>query len=236
MRHSVRSFVASVSLVLGVAALTPMAPVAADPGVVVYPGMEILQGPNVCTLGYVDPGLRVAFTAGHCRGQGPVTDAGGRTIGNLAVYRDNTPNGATVRTDQLIADYGAIVLNSDVGVNNILPNGRPLDTDPGRVAQPGQPICHFGIITGESCGTVEGVNNGWFTMTNGVISQKGDSGGPVYVIEGDRAVMLGLFNSTWGSFPAAVSWQSTGDQVREDLGVSNTIDTAAGVVASAWQG
>ena len=70
----------------------------------------------------------------------------------------------------------------------------------------GAPICHFGVVTGESCGTVERVNNRWFTMTNGVVSQKGDSGGPVYVLDGNRAVLVGLFNSTWGSFPAAVFW------------------------------
>jgi hypothetical protein len=213
------------------ALVTPAVPAAADPSVLVYPGMEILQDSNVCTLGYVDPKLRVAFTAGHCRGQGTVTDTGGHVIGSLAVFRDNTPDGSTVRTDQLISDYEAIVLTDDVAVNNILPGGRPLEADAGRVAQVGQPICHFGIITGESCGIVERVNNGWFTMTDGVVSQKGDSGGPVYVIDGDRAVILGLFNSTWGDYPAAVSWQSTGDQVREDLGVVTT----AGAVASAWQ-
>ena len=62
------------------------------------------------------------------------------------------------------------------------------------------------MATGESCGTVEAVNNGWFTMANGVVSQKGDSGGPVYVLTDDgRAAIVGMFNSTWGQFPAAVS-------------------------------
>ncbi|MDF2825288.1 MAG: hypothetical protein K0R68_2696, partial [Mycobacterium sp.] len=93
-----------------------------------------------------------------------------------------------------------------------------LESEPGRVAALGEPVCHFGIVTGESCGTVERVNNGWFTMTNGVVSQKGDSGGPVYVYEGDRAVVIGLFNSTWGALPAAVSWQATGDIVRAGIG------------------
>jgi hypothetical protein len=31
-----------------------------------------------------------------------------------------------------------------------------------------------------------------------------------------KAVIVGLFNSTWGRFPAAVSWQATGQQLRED--------------------
>jgi len=75
----------------------------------------------------------------------------------------------------------------------------------------GQRVCHFGVATGESCGTVEAVNNGWFTMANGVVSQKGDSGGPVYVPTDDgRAAIVGMFNSTWGQFPAAVSWQAMG--------------------------
>jgi hypothetical protein len=73
-------------------------------------------------------------------------------------------------------------------------------------------------VTGESCGTVEAVNNGWFTMTNGVVSQKGDSGGPVYVLTDDgRAVIVGMFNSTWGQFPAAVSWPTTDQQIRQEV-------------------
>jgi len=82
----------------------------------------------------------------------------------------------------------------------------------------GMPVCHFGVVTGESCGTVQAVNNGWFTMANGVVSQKGDSGGPVYTPTPDgRTVLIGMFNSTWGSFPAAVSWQVTSQQAREDV-------------------
>jgi hypothetical protein len=54
-----------------------------------------------------------------------------------------------------------------------------------------------------------------------VVSQKGDSGGPVYVLDGARAVVIGLFNCTWGNFPAAVSWQATGDQIREDIAGTN---------------
>jgi hypothetical protein len=191
---------------------------AAAPGPLVFPGMEILQGVNRCTLGYVDQGMRIAFSAGHCHADGPVTDRNGQVIGTVAMFEDNTPNGAVVTTDQVITDYQAIVLADNVTVNNVLPSGKPLESTPGRIAALGEPVCHFGIITGESCGTVERVNNGWFTMTNGVVSQKGDSGGPVYVYEGDRAVVIGLFNSTWGTLPAAVSWQATGDIVRAGMG------------------
>jgi len=198
----------------------------ADPGVVVSPGMEIHQDSNVCTLGYVDPVLRIAFSAGHCRGSGPVTDKDGHFIGMVSTSRDNTPDGTVVRTDQVIADYETIGLAADVIVNNILPGGRQLIADPAPQLTAGAPVCHFGVITGESCGSVERVNNGWFTMDNGVISKKGDSGGPVYVLsDNNKAVIIGLFNSTWGALPAAVSWQATGQQVREDIGVVNIAAT-----------
>jgi hypothetical protein len=190
----------------------------ADP-VLVYPGMEIHQGPHLCTLGYVDPGLRVAFTAGHCRGTGPVADRDNHVIGNMATFRDNTPSGSIVNTNQQIADYESIVLAPDVAVNNILPGGRVLLSDPGLVVTPGEPVCHFGVVTGESCGTVENVYNGWFTMGHGVVSHEGDSGGPIYITGPGPARIVGIFNSVWGGFPAAVSWQSTTQQIREDVGI-----------------
>ena len=42
------------------------------------------------------------------------------------------------------------------------------------------------------------------------------------------AVMIGIFNSTWGRLPAAVSWQATSQQVAADsAAVGNLIDAAA---------
>ena len=122
-RPAIRAFGATVTAAVVAACLPAIAH--ADP-VLVFPGMEIHQGRHLCTLGYVDPGLRVAFTAGHCRGDGPVTDKDNKLIGNLATFRDNTPNGAFVKTDQQIDDYESIVLAPDVAVNNILPGGRVL--------------------------------------------------------------------------------------------------------------
>ncbi|BCO58624.1 hypothetical protein MINTM005_38680 [Mycobacterium intracellulare] len=40
----------------------------ADPGITVFPGMEIRQGNTVCMLGMVEPRLRVALTSGQCDG------------------------------------------------------------------------------------------------------------------------------------------------------------------------
>lgn len=144
-----------------------------------------------------------------------------KVIGHLRAFRDNTPSGSTVATHELIADYEAIVLADDVTASNILPSGRALESRPGVVLHPGQAVCHFGVSTGETCGTVESVNNGWFTMSHGVLSEKGDSGGPVYLApDGGPAQIVGIFNSVWGGFPAAVSWRSTSEQVHADLGVT----------------
>lgn len=217
-RLTVRIFAASATVAAFGPGLWPAA-ASADP-TLVFPGMEIHQDNKVCTLGYVDPVTRIAFTAGHCRGGGPVvTDRDHNVIGRLGTFRDNTPSGSTVATDQLISDYEAIVLNDNVAVNNNLPGGRLLESNPTVTVQPGQAVCHFGVITGETCGTVESVNNGWFTMSHGVQSQKGDSGGPVYLAPNDGpAAMVGIFNSVWGDFPAAVSWRAATDQVHQDLG------------------
>lgn len=211
---------AALSMALS-AALSAASIAAADTVAVVSPGMEIRQGGTMCTLGFVDPVARVAFSAGHCNASGPVTDRNGRFIGVVTTARDNTPDGTVVRTDQVISDYETISLASDVTVNAILPSGRTLVADVAVPLAAGQPVCHFGIVTGESCGTIERVNNGWFTMDNGVVSQKGDSGGPVYTLaDNGKAVVIGLFNSTWGRLPAAVSWQATGQQLREDTGLA----------------
>lgn len=215
-RLAMRAFAASVT-VMALASGLASESAGADP-TLVFPGMEIRQDNLVCTLGYVDPVLKVAFTAGHCRGRGEVTDRDHNVIGHLVAFRDNTPSGTTVATDQVITDYEAIALADNVPANNILPGGRRLESNPAMVVQPGQAVCHFGLITGETCGTVESVNNGWFTMSHGVLSQKGDSGGPVYLApNGGAGQIVGIFNSVWGDLPAAVSWRSISEQVRQDV-------------------
>lgn len=201
----------------------------AQPGALVFPGMEIHQDTVLCTLGYVDPATRIAYTAGHCRASGTVSDRFGTPIGTQGSFRDNTPDGMTVDTNHQITDWEVIHLLPTVAINNVLPGGKALVTDPAVVPARGMPVCHFGVVTGESCGTIESVNNGWFTMTNGVVSRKGDSGGPVYTPTPDgRTVLIGLFNSTWGTLPAAISWQVASQQAQSD-----TISAASAMTAPA---
>src|SRR5271170_4670489 len=119
-RLALRAFAAAL-VVLAFSPGLPTVTARADP-VLVYPGMEILQDNRLCTLGYVDPTQKIAYTAGHCRsGTAAVTDKNRRVIGHLAAFRDNTPSGTTVATDQRITDYEAIVLADGVTSNNILP-------------------------------------------------------------------------------------------------------------------
>lgn len=214
-RRLVQLLLALLAPLFVVTVATP--PVHAQPGVLVFPGMEIHQGTVLCTLGYVDPQTRTAYTAGHCRASGTVSDKFGTPIGTQGTFRDNTPDGMTVDTNHQITDWEVIHLHPGVMINNVLPGGKVLVTDPAVLPAKGMPVCHFGVVTGESCGTIESVNNGWFTMANGVVSRKGDSGGPVYTTLSDgRTVLIGLFNSTWGTFPAAISWQVASQQAQAD--------------------
>ncbi len=222
-RHSMSAALLTLLAVL----LIPAVPAGAQPDPLVYPGMEIHQDSVLCTLGYVDPATRTAFTAGHCRASGTVTDKTGTVIGTQGSYRDNTPDGMTVDTNHQIADWEVIHLLPSATVNNVLPSGKALVTDSSVLPVAGMPVCHFGVVTGESCGTVEAVNNGWFTMAGGVVSRKGDSGGPVYTTTPDgRTVLIGVFNSTWGTYPAAVSWQTASAEARAD-----TISSASAEIA-----
>ena len=140
-RLTMRAFIALASAAVLAAGVSPVY-ASADP-TLVFPGMEIHQDNRVCTLAYVDPATRIAFTAGHCRGGGPVvTDRDHNVIGRLATFRDNTPSGTTVATDQVISDYEAIVLDDHVTVSDVLPGGRRLESNPGVAIAPGQAICH----------------------------------------------------------------------------------------------
>ena len=208
---------------IAVLAFSPGLPAAtahADP-VMVYPGMEILQENRLCTLGYVDPVQKIAYTAGHCRSGArrrhrpepqrhrPPRDLPGRHAQRH--HSDDRPG------DRRLGGHRAGRQHS--GEQHSAGRTCPA-VQPECGAPPGEAVCHFGVVTGETCGTVESVNNGWFTMSHGVQSHPGDSGGPVYTAGGGPAQIVGIFNSVWGDLPAAVLWQTTSQQVRQDLGAA----------------
>ncbi|MGY4712927.1 Rv1815 family serine proteinase [Mycolicibacterium sp. CBM1] len=224
-----RTAAAAVLLML----FTSITPVARAAAVMVFPGMEIRQGTTVCTLGYADPTTRIAFTAGHCHGGGVVTDRAGSVVGVATGYQNNTPDGTTVALNDVISDWETIALAPGVVVSTALPGGRQMMADRAAVPMVGLAVCHFGVVTGESCGTVDRVNNGWFTMANGVVSQKGDSGGPVYVRTADgRAILAGMFICTWSWFPAAMSWQAVTQSAAQSTNAAAVRPTATSRVTA----
>ncbi|TDZ75242.1 hypothetical protein DE4585_01604 [Mycobacteroides salmoniphilum] len=212
---------------LGAAALTTIAtaPPALADGPLVFPGMEIIQGTQSCTLGFVDPDVRFGLTAGHCAmdTDGPVYDAAGKLIGVLVIAGSNLRDGERIDGTRYLIDYEAIKFRDDVAINDILPNGIRLERGGGVLPQTGLPVCRNGVTTGEACGTVTTVNNGWFEI-DGLPADHGDSGSPVYSITSPgHGAIVGIARGTTRSVDTgvvqttAISWSTVLNQLREDL-------------------
>ncbi|WP_240483288.1 MULTISPECIES: S1 family peptidase [unclassified Mycobacteroides] len=214
---------ASVSAVMLVATVL-WAPSAAATGgsVLVYPGMTIIQGDAKCTLAFIDMSLGIGYSAGHCNSGRTVTDESGAPIGVVMVSRNSRAGMSTTGPDDSVIDYETISLNSNVDVTTRLGPAlaHSLVERPGVVARPGMVVCHHGATTGASCGEIDAVHDGWFTMRPGTLSSDhGDSGGPVYTYTdaaGSAPVIVGILRGRNGSRTAAVSWQSTVRQAMVD--------------------
>ncbi|ALR12540.1 hypothetical protein BST43_10880 [Mycobacteroides saopaulense] len=212
---------------LGGAVLTAvaLAPPALADGPLVFPGMEIIQGTQSCTLGFVDPDARIGLTAGHCAmdTDGPVYDSAGEVIGVLVIAGSNLRDGDRIDGTKYVIDYEAIKFRSDVAINDILPNGIRLERGGGIQPHTGLPVCRNGVTTGEACGTVTNVNNGWFEI-DGLPADHGDSGSAVYSITSPgHGAIVGIARGTTRSVETgvvqttAVSWSTILNQLREDL-------------------
>ena len=218
-RPAIRAFVAAVTAALLAACFPVVAN--ADP-VLVFPGMEIHQGTHLCTLGYVDPGLRVAFTAGHCRGDGPVTDRDNNVIGNLATFRDNTPSGAIV---ELPTSRSPITSRScwtpRRGEQHPARRTRTaIGPGPGRDARrtrlPFRRRHRRELRNRRRRSTTAGSRWGMAPSARKAIpADRCTSPAPPGPDPDRRDIQQRL-----GRTPAAVSWQATSQQVREDVGAS----------------
>lgn len=191
----------------------------ADPGVTVYPGMEIHQGSAVCMVGLVEPRLRVALTTGQCDGGGSeVTDRNHHVIGGVVLARRQSADEPAAGSAIQPVEYEVIALTRDVTASDQLPTGRHLLSRPGLRAEPGLPVCQFRRSTGEKCGSVGTVDNGRFGMADMAVDSR-DYGGPIYAVTGeDAAVIVGLFEGMWKSAPEFESWQAVMRQVVIDGG------------------
>ena len=148
---------------------------------------------SFCTTGYVYTGTNghaYAITAGHCQtgDSGHVveetTGATGRFIETVvAPARSGGP-------DYGLIDFGPRVASRPgSGAIGFAPDSRPPAVDVG------QEVCHLGVSSGTHCGTVAYSYGDDQFMTAGMpASVPGDSGGPVWVTNGDgQAHIVGIW-------------------------------------------
>jgi hypothetical protein len=199
---------------LAAALMSVPAPPAAA-GTLAYPGMTIAQGGTRCTLAFIDTARRIGYSAGHCDHSSTVTDDNGNPIGVVMVSHDNRAGQTATSAADLVIDYETISINSGVEVTSLLGPAltRPIITQPGIRPAPGMVVCHRGEATGASCGEIDKIHKGWFTMKPGTLtSDHGDSGGPVYTYTdatGSQPVIVGILRGLNGNRTAAVSWPET---------------------------
>jgi hypothetical protein len=148
---------------------------------------------SFCTTGYVYTGTNghaYAITAGHCQADEPghvveeTTGATGRFINAVvAPPRSGGP-------DYGLIDFGPHVANHPANDTiDFASDIRP------PVVEVGQEVCHLGVSSGTHCGTVAySYGDDQFMTTGMPASVPGDSGGPVWVTDGDgRAHIVGIW-------------------------------------------
>lgn len=202
----------------------PAATAHAD-GPLIYPGMKINQGALSCTLGFVDPAARIGLTAGHCAldSVGAVFDDNGNRIGAADIaHFTPTPEDKSL-AEQPPVDYEGIAFDDGVPINNILPNGLVLEANPKIAPTVGMPVCRTGIATGEACGVIVASTDSVFVI-DGLPSDHGDSGSPVYAItEPGRAAIVGIATEvltskkTGEQATMAISWRAIWRQIKDDI-------------------
>lgn len=191
----------------------------------VYPGMRINQGTQSCTLGFVDPGARIGLTAGHCAldSDGPVYDDSGNRVGTADIaHFEPTPQDKSF-AEQPPIDYKGIAFYEGIPINNVLPNGLVLESNPKIVPAIGMPVCRSGVTTGEACGVILETTDSLLVI-DGLPADHGDSGSPVYAItEPGRAAIVGITTevltskSTGQRATMAISWRAIWRQIKSDI-------------------
>lgn len=213
MRHTAAAI--SALITTGLALLTQTPPAHAATTAFAYPGMTIIQGHSKCTLAYIDTAQRIGYSAGHCDASPTVSDEDGNPIGTVTDSQDNHAGITFTHNSDVVIDYETISINPTVNITNMLGPAltRPIVTEQGITPQAGMHVCHRGAATPCSCGDIDQVYDGWFTMkTDTMTSEHGDSGGPVYTYTaagGDKPVIVGILRGLHANKVAAVSWPDT---------------------------
>lgn len=90
-------------------------------------------------------------------------------------WRTTTVPEGPVYENEYTIDYEAISIDDGLPVNDVLANGQRLERDDTVIPDVGMPVCRTGFTTGDACGSVTRIGNGWFRF-NGPVIAKGDSG------------------------------------------------------------
>lgn len=146
-------------------------------------GMEVLDESSSCTAGFATQGgdgQYYLLTSGHCDAHdgSEWTDAGDAPLGRIVASEDNGDDrdAAMIRIDP-----AAGVPNSNIDVRY-----RIRDVLSAFEIKVGMPFCKVGARTGETCGTITGVNGN--VVTTNLFSLEGDSGSPGFVTNPDGTV------------------------------------------------
>jgi hypothetical protein len=174
-----------------VAAATALAnPVLADPGVT--PGIKLDHENSSCTAGFAAQGGDGSYylmTSGHCDAHD----------GSVWTYGKNLPLGKITASEHEgdAGDAAIIRLDRKLGAPRGDIGGRYLVRDvlSASEIEVGMPFCKIGAVTGETCGSVKGIDGD--VVEADVYSLNGDSGSPGFVKNPDGTVSaVGLLTSS----------------------------------------
>jgi hypothetical protein len=155
------------------------------------PGVQVDDETSRCTAGFAaqgNDGSYYLLTSGHC----DMHD------GSVWTYGESAPLGTITASEKEgdKRDAAIIRLVPTVGVPSGGVDGRPVrDVLSRNEIKMGTPFCKLGAVTGETCGTITGIDGD--VVEASVFSLNGDSGSPGYVQNDDGTVSaVGLLMSS----------------------------------------
>jgi hypothetical protein len=145
-------------------------------------GVQVDDETSKCTAGFAaqgNDGSYYLLTSGHCDTHD----------GSVWTYGESTPLGTITASEKEgdKRDAAIIRLVPAVGAPSAGVGGRPVrDVLSRPEIKMGMPFCKLGAVTGETCGTITGIDGD--VVEASVFSLNGDSGSPGYVKNDDGTV------------------------------------------------
>lgn len=181
-----------------------------------------------CTLGPRLAGDAIA-TAGHCgqAGSPRFLAVDGPEVGQVEQSVDKVPN---TGDDHPVLDFAAVKLTVPVSVTPVRLTGRPVagvfTKEAIQALRPGTPVCFLGAESGLRCGQLIRADSQAVLVD--VPGVNGDSGAPVFVVDGhtQTVTLLGLLKGPFDGWAGATYLDA-------DLGAARAealVDAAAATV------